>query len=225
MTFWTSLLTFFGCNSKDDNLKIESDEGKIEMIDPNDILMTISTIENTLPGTNDQPKDSLDLEILEDDWRQLEFILRKHQNAINNEIDSINLIIKNESVEVGENMIAFKNIHVRKSIPKPLDEGIELSELQEIFSSFKTGSLSFSQYGKANNGIYFSISDFQLYGLITDSKVTAFAFYGLSTWDNLTIFKTELKNLMEKYDMVLVDWRSRMVIEVDGIDGYLKPSE
>lgn len=225
MTFWSSLLTFIGCNSKADKSTSESIEGKIEMMDPSDILMTLSTIENTLPGTSEQQKDSLDLEILEDDWRQLEFILGKHQDLINQELDSINLIIENESVEVGENMIAFKNLHVRKLIPQPLDDGIELNELKKFFSSFKTGSLSFSQYGKVNDGIYFNISDFQLYGLMDDSKVTAFAFYGLSTWDNLSTFQTELKNFMSKFDLVLVDWRSRLVIDDNGIDSYLKPSE
>lgn len=225
MTFWASLLTFFGCNTKTDESTTDSTDNKIEMMDPNDILMTFSTIENTLPGTNEESKDSLDLEILEDDWRQLEFILSKHTDQINLEIDSINLIIENESVEVGENITAFKNLHVRRSIPKPLDEGIELSELKKFFSSFKIGSLSFSQYGKVNDGIYFNISDFQLYGLINDSKVTVFAFYGLSAWDNLTTFKTELKTLMSKHDMVLVDWRLRMVIEANGIDDYLKPTE
>lgn len=225
MTLWTSILTFFGCNSKSDNSKNEPEEGKIEMMDPNDFLMTISTIENTLPGTNEQPKDSLDLEILEDDWRQLEFVLKKHQSSINQEIDSINLIIENESVEVGENMTAFKNLHVRRLIPNPLDEGIELEEFKKSFTSFKTGSLSFSQYGKVDNGIHFSISNFQLYGLLNGSKVTSFCFYGLSSWDDLETFKTEMKTLMDKHDLVLVDWRSRMVMDANGIDDYLKPSE
>lgn len=223
MTIWISILAFFGCSSKSDKSKPE--EEKIEMMDPNDILMTISTIENTLPGTNEQPKDSLDLEILEDDWRQLEFILKKYQNSINQEIDSINMIIKNESVDVGENMTAFKNLHVRKLIPNPLDEGIELEDLNFFFGSFKTGSLSFNRYGRVNNGIHFNISGFQLYGLLNNSKVTTFSFYGLSSWDNLETFKMEIKNLMNKYDLVLVDWRSRMVIDVNGIDEYLKPSQ
>lgn len=225
MTLLTSILTFFGCNSNSNKSKTKPEEGKVEIMDPNDILMTISTIENTLPGTNEQSKDSLDLEILEDDWRQLEFILRKHQNSINKEIDSINLIIQNESVEVGENMMAFKNLHVRRLIPTPLDEGIELEELKKYFTSFKIGSLSFSQYGKVDNGIHFGISNFQLYGLLNGSKVTSFCFYGLSSWDDLETFKTEMKTVMDKHDLVLVDWRSRLVMDSNGIDDYLKPNE
>ena len=195
------------------------------MMNPNDILMTISTIENTLPSTNEQPIDSLNLEILEDDWRQLEFILKKHQSSIKQEIDSINWIIKNESVDVGENMTAFKNLHVRKLIHNPLDKGIELEDLKRSFSSFKTGSLSFSQYGRVNHGIYFNILNFQLYGLLRGSKVTALSFYGLSSWDELETFKTEMKSVMNKYDLVLVDWRSRMVMDANSIDDYLKPNE
>ena len=222
MTFWTSLLTFLGCNSKINKQKSESEESKVEMMDPNDILMTISTIENTLPNTNKKPKDSLDLEILEDDWRQLEFILKKHKKLINQEINSINLIIKNESIEVGENMTAFKNLHVRKLIPEPLDKGIELEDLKSSFSSFKTGSLSFNQYGRVNNGICFNISNFQLYGLLNNSKVTTFSFHGLSSWENHETFKTEIKDVMNKYNLVLVDWQSGKIIDVNEIDDYIK---
>lgn len=225
MTLWTSLLSFLGCNSNSKKSNSNPNEDMIEMIDPRNILMSISTIENTLPKTNKQPKDSLDLEILEDDWRQLEFVLKKHQNLINQEIDSISLIIENESVDIGENMMAFKNLHVRKLIPKPLDEGIELTELVNSFSSCKTGSLSFNKYGRVHNGIYFNISNFNLYGLVNNSKVTSFCFYGLSSWDDLETFKTEVKTVMNTYDLVLVDWRSRKIIDSNGLDAFLKPNE
>ncbi len=225
MTLWTSILAFFGCNSNNNTSKSNTENGKVEMMNPNDILMSISTIESTLPGTNEQPKDSLDLEILEDDWRQFEFINTKYKNSIDKEIDSINMIIENESVDLGENMTAFKNLHVRKLIPNPLDEGIAIEDLKNAFSSFQTGSLSFDQYGRVINGIYFDISGFHLYGLTNNSKVTALGFYGLSSWENLETFKNEMKAFMDKYNVVLVNWRSMMVIDSNGIDDYLKPNE
>lgn len=220
MSLLSMILTFFGCNRIP-----ESNEGEIEMIDSNNILMTVSTIENSLPGTNGLSKDSLDLNLLEDDWRQIEFISKKHEAKVIQELDSINYIIDNESVEVGEDMFAFKDLHVRKLIPNPLDVGLTLNEFQSYFSSFKSGSLSFNQIGKVNNGIYFNLSNFQLYGLVDDSKITVLGFYGLTSWENLKVFNAEIKNMMSKYDLILVDWRARKIINKDEFSSYLIPSE
>ena len=223
MAFWISLLSFLGCNNK--KTSKSNNDSEVVLMDPNDLLMSIATIENTLPKTNNQKTDSLDLEILEDDWRQLEFILKKHSDLITQEIDSINKIIENESVKIDDQIVGFKNLHVRKLIPNPLDEGINLVEFKNEFSSLKIGSLSFNRYGKVNKGIYFNISNFDLYGITENSKVKTLAFQGLSSWDELSTFKLEIKRLMSKYNLVLVDWKSREVIDFNKIDLYLTPNE
>jgi hypothetical protein len=195
------------------------------MIDINNLLMSIPTIENTLPSTNDLAKESLNLEILEDDWRQLEFISKEFNTEIASELDSINKIFETESVEVGEGMTAFKNLHVRKLIPNPLQDGIEVEEFKKYFSDLKTGTLSFNQYGRVNNGIYFNISNFQIYALTNKSKIVALGFYGLDEWTELNSFRIELEKFMNRNNVVLVDWISRITIDSKGIDNFLKPNE
>ncbi len=225
LVFLTTLLNLIRCNKKTEKKSSDNNRREIQMINPNDILMTLPTIENIIPETNQDQKETLNLEILEDDWRQLEFISREFLELIKKEIDSINLIIKNESVNVGDEMTAFKKLHVRTSIPKPLKNGIEWMEFEKEFSSIKTGTLSFNQYGRINHGIYMEVSDFNLYALLQDSKITTLGFYGLSSWDKLDTFKTEIKKIMNQHNLVLVDWKARMILETDGIDDYLNPNK
>lgn len=225
MAFLTTFMSLIGCNSKTDKKNSENGHGKIQMMNPNDLLMTLSTMENTIPGTNQDRKEILNLEILEDDWRQLEFISNEYLELIKYEIDSINLIIKNESVRTGDYIVGFKKLHVRASIPKPLKNGIELEALQKGFNSLEIGSLSFNRYGNVNDGIYLKVSSVDLYGLMHDSKITTFGFYGLSSWGNVNTFKTEIQTIMKQHNLVLVDWTARLIVDASEIDDYLKPAK
>ena len=71
MSILTTILTFLGCKNSSPK---KTDNKEIQMINTEDILMTLPTIENSLPTTNNKGIDSLNLNIFEDDWRQLEFI-------------------------------------------------------------------------------------------------------------------------------------------------------
>jgi hypothetical protein len=224
-SIFSLLLSLISCQSNADSSNKNDQNSNIQMIDINNLLMSIPTIENTLPSTNDLAKESLNLEILEDDWRQLEFISKEFNTEIASELDSINKIFETESVEVGEGMTAFKNLHVRKLIPNPLQDGIEVEEFKKYFSDLKTGTLSFNQYGRVNNGIYFNISNFQIYALTNKSKIVALGFYGLDEWTELNSFRIELEKFMNRNNVVLVDWISRITIDSKGIDNFLKPNE
>lgn len=218
MAIWTTILSFMGCKPK-------SNDTNTEMIDVNNILMTLPTIENTLPSAGYKSKDTFDLEILEDDWRQIELISADYLDLIKQEIDSINTIIENESIEVDSNMIAFKNLHVRKLIPEPIRINIDLETLSKSFKNIKIGSLSFYGVGKVIDGIYFNTSKIQLYGLVENNKVSVIGLYGLEGWQDIQDFRADMKAFMIKEKLVLVDWRSRLIIDSNGFDDYLKPDE
>lgn len=218
ITVCVSLFTLVACN-------YQSNDGNTEMIDVNEIMMTVPTIDNYLPSTTTQEKETLYLEILEDDWRQIEFVHSSFRAIIKQELDSIDNIIENESVGKNGSITGFKSLYVRKRIPKPLQEGIDLNDFREEFSAIETGSLSFYQYGRVKNGVFFDVSKVQLYGVYEESKITALGLYGLSTWDNIKTFHTEINNFMTKYGLLLVDWRSGKVVEAGEMNKYLVPSE
>jgi hypothetical protein len=74
MGLLSGLLTFLGCNNPKQNKIIATDtSGTVQTINPNELLMTIPTIENTFPDFENKT-DTNNLKILEDDWRQIEFI-------------------------------------------------------------------------------------------------------------------------------------------------------
>jgi len=104
-----SFILVIGCNSNSSESTSIQKEDSIQRMDPNDILMTIPTIENTIPSTSQTTVDSINLEITEDDWRQVEFISTDFIVQINQEIDSINNIFTTQSIATISQFIRFWN--------------------------------------------------------------------------------------------------------------------
>lgn len=213
-----SSLIYLGCNSNQDKSKGEN----VETVNVEDLLYSLSSIENKFPKYSTQQKDTFNLDLVEDDWRQLEFVHESLLSQVEQELDSIRDIVENYSVMNGKSISGFKKIHVRKLIPNPLNDGIYEKEVLDYFSSIRKGSLSIG--GKIENGYYFNISNFQLYAIVENSVVKSIGLYGLTSWDKADVFREDIKKLMTEKELVLVDWRARMVINKDGIDDYLNPS-
>ncbi|MFT5819142.1 MAG: hypothetical protein ACI8ZM_000365 [Crocinitomix sp.] len=214
------LFSFSACTRGDN----ERDESNIQYMNPNDILMTIPTIENTLPNTTEEKLEELNLEILEDDWRQVELISSEFIPEINQEIESIKSIFENDTSDLGNGMVAFRNLHVRELIPSPLKPNLATSDLLDSFSNSALGSLSFMFYGRVRDGVCIVANSFQLYGIETNDKLNCLGFYGSSSYAQDEIFETELKAFMTKQNLVLVDWSARLVIEPTDISTYLTPT-
>jgi hypothetical protein len=152
MGILSGLLSFFSCdNSKQSKIITTTESGKDTTINVNDILFSIPTIENAFPNFEGEV-DSTGLSILEDDWRQIEFISKDQMSSINTELDSINYIFDQKSHR-GPNYIGFKDIYVRKLIKTPLFIPISTIITYLGDPDIKISGLNiFNNIGKVKNG-------------------------------------------------------------------------
>lgn len=89
---------------------------------PGEFLFSLATINDEI-GTVKQNLPSSDaFEVHEDDWRQLEFISRRYLNIVRQEFTRIEAIHQQH-----RSGAAFKRMHVRSSIPAPL-EGVPITK-------------------------------------------------------------------------------------------------
>jgi len=131
MGLLTGLLGLFGCNSKSNGKVPKSDTSEVEYMNPNDILFTIPTLNNSLPNFKDKTDSCASFH--EDEWRQIEFISKDQKSSIDKEIAKIKDIYDNFSHK-SETYTAFKNVAVRDLINQPLS--IEFSKLKSYFPFF-----------------------------------------------------------------------------------------
>lgn len=204
----------------------EPQDPKIEMVDPNTILMSLPTISDALPAAAIQAyRQSLDLEIMEDDWMQVEFVSADEMPHIKQEIEAINTIIEEEAVKIDEDFWAFKNLHVRALIKAPLKQPITMDEFKGYFNNVEVGSLSFTHYGVASKSSYLKVGNVQLYCRLDQSNIIGLGLYGLLDWEGVEAFNANLKQLMLAHNLVLVDWLGRTVIDVEDLENYLSRGE
>jgi hypothetical protein len=137
----SGLLILLCCNNSADGKIIATDSsGNIHIIDPKELLMTIPTIENTFPEFENKTITN-NLDLLEDDWRQIEFISKDQKGLIDQEIDSIKYIFEHE-MHQGKDYSAFKNLHVRRLITNPIAISFDkllvyLNEAKQIESGIR----------------------------------------------------------------------------------------
>ena len=173
---------------------------KLEYMNPKDILFTLPTISNELPGTTDTSLyTDFETSILEDDWRQNEFLNKSSFPLVDIEVSKIQEIWKNNSKEVEANFNAFDKCHIRETIgePKLL---LDLRNLKEILKTDNIGSL------KINN--QFVINGFSLktewttyYGTIENNKATQFCICSFT--DNSI---EEINKIVKSFDLIFINW-------------------
>ncbi len=178
----SGLLSLFGCNNQKESKVIATDfSGNVQTINPNDILMTIPTIENTFPDFENKT-DSNNLNILEDDWRQIEFISKDQKTSIDQEIVSITYIFEHE-MHQGKDYSAFKNLHVRRLITKPILLSFE--KVKSYLGDTKNeiaGITVNGNGGQVKNGFSISSEGLSYYGINDDNNnVSVLCFYGADT--------------------------------------------
>ncbi len=195
---------------------------QVKMIDPDDILFSMPTIEDSLPRiVESSTSDIAMLEIHEDDWRQLEFISRDHQENIDKEMEQIQQIFDNEAVEAEievetevETILAFNEIHVRQLIPRPINKPFTFNKLSEYFNADLTkGNLKFQGYsGVVENAFYIKIDGIEYYGQTENNKIVVLCLYNADSKEDLINSIVKLTNLLISENLLLVDWMRRRVI-------------
>jgi hypothetical protein len=210
----SGLLTLLGCNNSKTTKIIATDSsGNVQTINPNDVLMTIPTIENTFPTFEDKT-DTNNLKLVEDDWRQVEFISKDQKDLIDKELDSINYIFEHE-MHQGKDYSAFKKLHVRRLITNPIS--ISFDKLLEFLADNKkevSGISITGNNGQVKNGFSLSSNGMNYYGLKDDrNNVSVFCLYGAQSNEALQKSIDRVSKFLATEKLYLVDWIHRKVID------------
>jgi hypothetical protein len=223
MGLLSGLLSFFGCNNQNESKIIATDSsGNVQTINSNELLMTIPTIENTFPDFENK-NDTNNLKILEDDWRQIEFISKDQKTSIDQEIDSITFIFEHE-MHQGKDYSAFKNLHVRRLITNPISLSFE--KVKNYLGDTKNeiaGITVNGNGGQVKNGFSISSEGLNYYGIKDDNNnVSVLCFYGADTDRDLAKSTDKISKLLATENLYLVDWIHTKLIDEKNIKDFFK---
>jgi len=177
---------------------------RIERIDPGEILFSLPSICDGIPGLGTTPASEVDYQLADDDWRQIEFISRQCAASADEEIEAIRRIHKEAKAEVG-----WSEIHVRKTPEPPIASELPLAEVVQLFdvSTPLPGVTYFGSPAQINDGFSVALpSGPTLYGITSLGKirVLALAHESVGTYDARSIER--LTELARRYDLDLVHW-------------------
>lgn len=146
---------------------------RIEMMDPSNILYSLPSICDAIPGVSTQPLRGDEFVLAEDDWRQFEFVSNDLAHEVDNEIEKIRLIHENAAADVG-----WREIHVRSKPEIPLTCTIELADLVGAFnvSDKSTGVAYRGSQSPIAGGYAFRTNALTVYGVAPNGNVQTIAF-------------------------------------------------
>ena len=192
----------------------DSGTPNVTKMDPQDILFSTPTLNDALPslGSSEVPRDRW-CQMHEDDWRQFEFVTAAYQGEMASELQAIDKIWKEQSVQLGNEGTAFRNVHVRKLITKPIDIPMSVSEFESLFGG-RTCPMTFIGSDKALKDVYaVQLSNVIIYAVIEAERMTTL---GIEPVDRFAItgdVADRLERLLIQHDLRLVHWRSRTLFE------------
>jgi hypothetical protein len=177
---------------------------RVEKFDPKEILFSLPSICDGIPGLSDQPLSQQDYRLADDDWRQLEFIDRSFAALADEEIRSIRRIHEEASAEVG-----WREIHVRKGPEPPIARLIALAEIVRLLgvSSELDGVTYYGAKTRIADGFSLALpAGPKLYGLAPGGnvQVLALAHEFVGKFDAQTI--ESLARLARTLELDLVQW-------------------
>jgi hypothetical protein len=225
MGLFSGLLSFFGCNNQKESKIIATDSsGNVQTISPKDILMTIPTIENTFPDFENKT-DINNLKILEDDWRQIEFVSKDQKALIDQELDSITYIFEHE-MHQGKDYSVFKNLHVRRLITKPIS--LTFEKIKSYLAGAKNevaGITVNGNSGQVKNGFSISSQGINYYGVKDDKdNVSVLCFHSAGTDKDLINSIDKVSKFLAMENLYLVDWIGRSIVDEKNIKNFFQPN-
>jgi hypothetical protein len=193
-------------------------------VNPEDILYSMPTINDGLPDDYLAGKIDKDtLVIHEDNWRQFEFVSRKHRDAVNAELLDIDRIWKEQAVDVGGGLTAFRSLHVRQRIPVPLDIEFSAQDFSSLFGA-QGRPLTFQE----RDHVLKDIAAIQAGGFIFYAHVVRgrLVTLGIEHGDDKPHLDHQIAAnvgaFMRTHDLGLIHWRSRSVfISPEVVERYL----
>jgi hypothetical protein len=183
----------------------------VSTLPPGDLLFSLPTISNEIPmiSENSSKIRKKTFELREDDWRQIDILPVSMMDCIVINIDAIKSIYQKSSVELGEGLLAFKEIHTRVGMDDPFENNrIVLAEIIrefENFSQFDGISLD-GITGIVEEGFAYDIGNgLVLYGQTKDNliKNLSLQYHNI---DHFYKVMDDLLNRLKKFDVCIVNW-------------------
>lgn len=206
---------FAGCGERNLETKaIANKSPEVTNMNPQDILFSTPTLNDALPAALGPPipKEGC-CQMHEDDWRQFEFVSSTFAPEIASELEAIDKIWKEESVPIGDKGTAFRSVHVRKSIPKPLEIPMTLADFEKLFGG-RASSMALIGNDKCLRDVHaIQLKNVIIYGVIQDDRLITL---GIEPQDRFVITgetSDRLEPFLIKHGLRLVHWRSRKVFE------------
>jgi hypothetical protein len=186
----------------------------VATVNPKDVLFTTPTLNDALPKASDDPApaDSC-YEMHEDNWRQFEFVSPSFADEIAAEVAAIDKIWKEESVPLQGMGTAFRRVHVRKRIPKPLAIPLSPADFEKLLGSLAS-PMTLTGYDKTLRDVRAArLTNVIIYGAFHGGKVTTI---GIEALDRFAIGgepANRLEQFVVEHDFRLVHWPSRTVFK------------
>lgn len=188
--------------------KAEQEIQKVEMMSPNDMWFTTPTISNEFPQTIVKTKKTdFDIVILEDDYRQNEFLNVSSLSQIKTEFDAIKEIWISHSKK-NEEYTLFKNCHIRKTIGSP-NLTIDLNELKTLLRCNSIGQVIINDEVLAN-GFSLKTDNTTYFGTLNGNKVLEFC---IARWNDKT--RNEILQVNKAFNLLFVNWYNYELMEND----------
>jgi hypothetical protein len=170
---------------------------KVQTIDPKELLFSLPTINDSIFEIETTTSGSL-FSIHEDDWRQMEFISKKYDLEVAQEMKSVVEIYEQHKIGIG-----FDQVHIRKIIEQPLhDEKINFEVFIQNFNVIKKYDGFGIGNNKAKDSFAFQIEEGTiLYGQAPNSG--GISFLCVAANENS---KQSIEEIAEKYNLIFVDW-------------------
>jgi hypothetical protein len=156
---------------------------EVTMLPAKDILYSLPTICDELPGLDSELDRSRCFVLREDDWRQVEFVTPDQLGTVDDQCAAIRRIYAEHAHEAGD-MTAFDAIHVRSAPVRPIGERLLLPQLTALLPAVVrhyTGVSFQGATGAVPNSFAMGFDDCVLYGLSTSDGVRVLAMHGKET--------------------------------------------
>ena len=190
-----------------------------KMVDPKSILFSTPTLNDALPAYQSKTNPGLKLfQLHEDAWRQFEAISSVHAPAIEQELVAIRKIHETASVKTkmgDRELTAFRSIHVRKLITRPISSGLKISEIAALADKHdEFAGFSLSGSAPAVGGYAFQVGNLVIYGQADgDSIVSLCLAYNKAP--QLAHEKAELlAATFEKHQLLVIHWPSATKLDL-----------
>jgi hypothetical protein len=187
---------------------------KTELIDPKSVLFSVSTISDDLPTLEpiDARNATSKLVINEDDWTQVEFLPRSLLEDVKRMLRELSEFERANRVGVG-----WKNVYVRRFNRLAIIGGRDASkQIENSLGVARTAAPTLASVGRpagrVKDGFSFSIGgNIALYGIETPNGVPVLGASVGEKPDDLKLTQAFVA-LNKKYGLILVDWRSKLIL-------------